>query len=213
MSSGGGALPEQTGDGHQVGVALVERAAHPVGQGVGALTLVVGDLLRYDGGGAGPVEQEQHGAGPDEQQDAADREQGAGADSAPAAAAPRRRRRASAASSASDRSPSSWRRSRSSASPIRAASPRRGARTGRVRSPRVSRRLSRKSRSSGRWTVPSRTPTASAPISSSAPAASSPNSGSVTGSGPRRRPPWRRRSVRGEVATVPLPGSGPVRAA
>ncbi|RYJ30977.1 hypothetical protein CU044_0620 [Streptomyces sp. L-9-10] len=81
---GPGLVADEGGDGQQVGVALVEGAAYPVGDGVGAVALVVDELLRYDGGVPGAVEQQHHRGGPDQQQDAAAGQQRAGADAPPA---------------------------------------------------------------------------------------------------------------------------------
>ena len=77
-----GAVADEGGHRHQVGVALVEGAAYPVGHGVGAFALVVHHLLGHDDGVARPVEQQQERARPDEQQDPGDREERAGAEAA-----------------------------------------------------------------------------------------------------------------------------------
>ncbi|RYJ20481.1 hypothetical protein CU044_7145 [Streptomyces sp. L-9-10] len=80
---GCGPVADEGGDGTEVGVALVEGAAYPVGDGVGTVALVVDELLRYDGGVPGAVEQQHHRGGPDQQQDAAAGQQRAGADAPP----------------------------------------------------------------------------------------------------------------------------------
>lgn len=68
-------------------MAFVEGAAHPVGEGVGALALVVDDRLGHLDGGSRAVERQQERRGPCQQEEGAHRDQGARSDPAAAARA------------------------------------------------------------------------------------------------------------------------------
>ncbi|MCB5910916.1 hypothetical protein [Streptomyces pinistramenti] len=80
--AGRGVVVDERGYRGEVGVALVERAADPVGERIGALALVVDDLLRDGGRAVGAVEQEAQRHGPGQQEAGAEGQQAAGADAA-----------------------------------------------------------------------------------------------------------------------------------